>query len=95
VALVGHESTYRHGIPHTGNLAVSGAFVVPAFHCGPLKRSRTMTTQDEIREQLAQAVAVLRPYSVTANADPDDVRAAITLALHCLERAQALASKRP
>jgi hypothetical protein len=40
-------------------------------------------------------VAVLRPYSVTANADPDDVRAAITLALHCLERAQALASKRP
>lgn len=53
-----------------------------------------MTTADEIREQLAQVVAVLRPYSVSTTADPADVRPAITLALHLLERAQALATKR-
>jgi hypothetical protein len=53
-----------------------------------------MTTQEEIREYLAQVVAVLRPYS-TGSADPADVRSAISLAQHLLERAQALASKRP
>jgi hypothetical protein len=54
-----------------------------------------MTTQEEIREHLAQVVAVLRPYSVAASADPADVRSAITLAQYLLERARALASKRP
>jgi hypothetical protein len=54
-----------------------------------------MTTHDEIREQLQQVVAVIRPYAQSAGAfhDVDDVRSAITLAKHLLERAEELARK--
>jgi hypothetical protein len=55
------------------------------------------TAHDDIREQLQQVVAVIRPYaqSVGPYHDIADVRSAITLAQHLLERAQELARKTP
>jgi hypothetical protein len=54
-----------------------------------------MTTHDEIREQLQQVVAVIRPYaqSVGPFHDLTDVKSAVTLAKHLLERAEELARK--
>jgi hypothetical protein len=54
-----------------------------------------MTTHDDIREQLQQVVAVIRPYAQSAGAFHDlaDVKSAITLAIHLLERAEDLARK--
>jgi hypothetical protein len=53
-----------------------------------------MTSQqsDAVREQLRQAVVILRPYAMSSGAfhDVDDLRQAIILAQHALERAQKL-----
>ena len=57
-----------------------------------------MTTKhDEIREQLQQVVAVVRPYAQSTGPfhDIEDVRSAITLAQHLLERAKELARGAP
>jgi hypothetical protein len=53
------------------------------------------SVDDEIREQLQQVVAVIRPYAQSAGAfhDLHDVRSAIALARHLLERAEDLVRK--
>jgi hypothetical protein len=47
---------------------------------------------DAVREQLRQAVVILRPYAMSSGPfhDPQDLREAIILAQHALERAQKL-----
>ena len=47
---------------------------------------------DAVREQLREAVVILRPYAMSSGAfhDVDDLRQAIILAQHALERAQKL-----
>ena len=53
-----------------------------------------MTNQqsDAVREQLREAVVILRPYAMSSGAfhDVEDLREAIILAQHALERAQKL-----
>lgn len=53
------------------------------------------SAHDEIRTQLQQVVAVIRPYAQSAGPfhDLGDVKSAITLAKHLLERAEDLARK--
>ena len=50
------------------------------------------TLADQIREQLRQVVAVVRPYAMSSGPFNElcDVRAAVNLAMHALERAQRL-----
>jgi hypothetical protein len=47
---------------------------------------------DQVREQLRQAVVIMRPYAMSSGPfhDPDDLNEAITLSMHCLERAKKL-----
>lgn len=53
------------------------------------------TVHDEIREQLQQIVAVLRPYAQSTGPyhDLDDVRSAITLSKMLLAKAEEIARK--
>jgi hypothetical protein len=56
-----------------------------------------MTSQqaDLIREQLRQAVAILRPYAMSSGVfhDAADVKEAVTLAQMALERAEKLLAR--
>jgi hypothetical protein len=47
---------------------------------------------DQIREELRQAVVILRPYAMSSGPfhDADDLNEAVTLAMHALERAKRL-----
>jgi len=55
-----------------------------------------MTVDDEIREQLAQVIEILRPYARSQGLfhDLKDLRLAITLAAHALEKADVWANHR-
>jgi hypothetical protein len=50
-----------------------------------------MTKHDEVREQLLNAIKILQPYARSHGRFHDiaDLRAAIKLAVRCLERAKA------
>jgi hypothetical protein len=58
--------------------------------------SFAMTVDDEIREQLLNALKVLMPYARSQGQfhDLNDLRTAIRLALHYLNRAELLANHR-
>jgi hypothetical protein len=55
-----------------------------------------MTTDDQIREQLLNVIRVLQPYARSTGrfSDLQDLRTAIRLALHYLNRAELLANYR-
>jgi hypothetical protein len=53
-------------------------------------RARYAQIENEIRQNMAIAIQILRPYAQSAGSfnDWNDLRSAITTAMHALERAQ-------